>query len=129
MMTALPPAHVEDGGDDGSATKITSKAGSTTSLTDDNGTVPESDTGVWSRFKGFRPNPGASFNNEFWRLSKHQGWTQEERRQYRVEMFDADFTAHFGDDVGDLSMWQEFCRLCGIDPIPAAIPECIEVST
>jgi len=102
--------------------KATAETYSTGSLGDDD------DIGVWSRFKGFEPNPSARFNSEFWRLSKHQGWTREERRERRVELFDADFAAHFGNDTGDISTWRELCRLCSIDPIPASIPECIEVS-
>jgi hypothetical protein len=91
----------------------------------DNGGIRSSD--IWYQFEGFTPNPTASFNNEFWRLSRHMRWTPEERRKARIEIFDADWEAHIGSDLGNLAHWQEFCRLCSLDLIPDSIPECMEV--
>ncbi|RAR03830.1 hypothetical protein DDE82_004917 [Stemphylium lycopersici] len=81
---------------------------------------------IWDTFKGFSPKPHAKFNSEFHRLAVHMRWTGEERRLKRVEVFDADWESHMGSDLGDLEMWQEFCRLCGIDPVPDTITGCME---
>lgn len=116
----------------GSATTVldnaTSLSSNTTPTTSDPGSS-ESRTNhsVWAKFEGFVPDPTAKFNNEFHRLAKQQCWTLKEKREYRVEMFDADFQAHIGNEVGDLREWQKLCRLCSIDPVPVTIPECIEV--
>ncbi|KAF1841968.1 uncharacterized protein K460DRAFT_262127, partial [Cucurbitaria berberidis CBS 394.84] len=81
---------------------------------------------VWSRFEGFVPDHRASFNREFHRLAKHQGWGKEERRHFRVELFDADFAAHIGSEIFNLDHWKMLCRLCSIAPIPNDIPGCME---
>lgn len=82
---------------------------------------------IWSQFDGFVPKPKASFNREFWRLSKHMNWTREESRSHRIEIFDADWEAHIGSELDNLEHWQEFCRLCSMNPIPTTIPGCMEV--
>jgi hypothetical protein len=85
------------------------------------------DDDIWTRFKGFKPNPTSNFNIEFSRLARHQRWTRKERHIHRIEIFDADFQAHYGNDIGDIYKWQELCRLCSIDPVPKTIPACKEV--
>jgi hypothetical protein len=85
------------------------------------------DDNIWTRFKGFRPNPTANFNVEFSRLARHQRWTRTERHLHRIEIFDADSQAHYGNDVGDFYKRQELCRLCSISPILKTIPACMEV--
>jgi hypothetical protein len=35
-----------------------------------------------------------------------------------VEIFNVDWDAHMGKDLGDLGQWKKFCRLCSIDPGP-----------
>jgi hypothetical protein len=92
---------------------------SVTQTSSDDGGVRSSD--IWYQFEGFIPNPTSRFNNEFWRLSK------QERRKFRIEIFDADWEAHIGSELGNLAHWQEFCRLCSVVPIPNSIPECMEV--
>ncbi|KAI4627251.1 uncharacterized protein J4E87_003813 [Alternaria ethzedia] len=82
---------------------------------------------IWSQFDGFVPKPKASFNREFWRLSKHMNWTREESRSHRIEIFNADWEAHIGSELDNLEHWQEFCRLCSMNPIPTTIPGCMEV--
>lgn len=94
---------------------------------DGGGSVSDHGDKIWYQFKGFKPNPTNTFKVEFRRLSKHMGWTKEDRRLHRVKLFDADFEAHFGKDIGDLKQWQEFCRLCSIATVPDTIPECKEV--
>lgn len=54
-------------------------------------------------------------------------WSREERRDWRVKLFDADWEYHIGSDLGNLAGWQEFCGLCSIIPIPETIPGCMEV--
>lgn len=54
-------------------------------------------------------------------------WSREERREARIEIFDADWEAHMGSDLGSLARWQDFCRLCSLDIIPDSIPGCMEV--
>jgi hypothetical protein len=98
---------------------------SVTQTSSDDGGVRSSD--IWYQFEGFIPNPTSRFNNEFWRLSKHMRWEDEERRKFRIEIFDADWEAHIGSELGNLAHWQEFCRLCSVVPIPNSIPECMEV--
>jgi hypothetical protein len=121
-VALTPKIHPIDGED-----TITRSASATPTPTDDGDSISEHHGSVWSKFKSFEPNPDATFAEEFWRLSKHQRWTPAERRLRRVELFDADFESHFGKDVGSLPDWQEFCRLCSVDPIPDTIAECIEV--
>ncbi|KAF2852961.1 hypothetical protein T440DRAFT_477326 [Plenodomus tracheiphilus IPT5] len=79
---------------------------------------------VWGQFEGFLPNPHASFNDEFQRLAIHQGWNREERREHRLELFNADWEAHIGSDINNLKHWQELCRLCWIASIPDTIEDC-----
>ncbi|KAG9192030.1 hypothetical protein G6011_10764 [Alternaria panax] len=81
---------------------------------------------IWYQFEGFTPNPTASFNNEFWRLTKHMRWTLEERREQRVMIFDADWEEDIGNEFGNLAHWQEFCSLCSIDSIPDTMLDCME---
>jgi hypothetical protein len=101
---------------------------SATPAPSDNGGSVEKDN-IWYRFKGFIPDPEASFNCEFNRLARHMRgkWSPEERRDWRVELFDADWEYHIGSDLGNLAHWQELCRLCHITPIPETIPGCMEV--
>jgi hypothetical protein len=54
-------------------------------------------------------------------------WFREERRDWRVKLFDVDWEYYIGSDLGDLAAWQEFGRLCSIIPIPETIPGCMEV--
>jgi hypothetical protein len=84
---------------------------------------------IWATFKGFKPNPTAGFNCEFHRLARHMRskWSDEDRREWRVKLFDADWEYHIGSELGNLDHWQEFCRLCNIIPIPETIPGCMEV--
>ena len=103
-----------------------SSSSATPPPSDDGGSV-ESDK-IWSKFKGFKPKPRTTFNREFHRLAVHMRWNPEERRQHRVELFYADFTAHVGSNVYDLELWQDLCSLCTIDPVPDSIPGCMEVS-
>jgi hypothetical protein len=82
---------------------------------------------IWAQFDRFKPDPQASFNKEFHRLARYMRWTRQERRDWRVEIFDADWEAYMGSDLGDLGQWQTFCGLCNIDPVPETIPECMDV--
>jgi hypothetical protein len=109
-----------------------SNSNPTPAPSDDGGSVDgssiESDN-IWARFRGFTPDPTAGFNCEFSRLARHMRgkWLREERRDWRVKLFDADWEYYIGSDLGDLAAWQEFCRLCSIIPIPETIPGCMEV--
>jgi hypothetical protein len=82
---------------------------------------------VWHQFDGFMPDPSAPFSNEFWRLSRHMGWDEFDRRLHRIEIFNNDFEDHYGGDTGDPDTWQKLCSVCSIDPIPDTIPGCMEV--
>ena len=85
------------------------------------------DSSIWAQFKGFVPNHSARFNTEFHRLTKHMGWNKEDRREFRIMIFDADWEARIGSDLGNLAKWQEFCRLCCVEQIPDTITGCMEV--
>jgi hypothetical protein len=100
---------------------------STTAASDDSSAISEIADSVWHQFKGFKPNPTATFNVEFWRLSKHQGWNPKERRYRRIELFDADFEAHYGKEISDINKWHDLCRICSIILVPDTIPDCIDV--
>lgn len=91
------------------------------------GSASNHGSNIWFKFDGFEPDHGASFNEEFRRLCRHMKWDKDERHLHRAELFEADFESHYGKDVGDIKKWQEFCRLCSIDPIPETITECVEV--
>lgn len=129
--------------DSASATSATPPASDSASSTlSHRGHVVASDTGssvnsdssycgkisqVWAAFDGFVHVPSAPFNYNFRRLAKHQGWGKEERREYRVKLFSAEWEAQFGSDVKNLKVWQNFCFLCHVEPIPATVQECVTV--
>ncbi|KAI4692921.1 uncharacterized protein J4E88_001291 [Alternaria novae-zelandiae] len=121
---SLSTSHEADANavpDDATGTSVSNA----TPTPSDSGGVRASD--IWYQFEGFFPDHTASFNNEFWRFCKHMRWSREERREARIEIFDADWEAHMGSDLGSLARWQDFCRLCSLDIIPDSIPGCMEV--
>ncbi|KAH9871760.1 hypothetical protein J1614_006016 [Plenodomus biglobosus] len=79
---------------------------------------------VWNQYKGFTPNPRATFNNEFCRLARHQRWDREQRRSQHLRLFNADWEAHIGSATNDINIWQDLCRLCWIAPLPPTIEQC-----
>jgi hypothetical protein len=119
------PESVPDLSSSGQANENPSSSIAMPATNDDDGSV--NTFSIWNQFDGFNPDPQATFNKEFRRLAHYMRWTRQERREWRLEIFDADWDAHMGRDLGDLSQWQKFCRLCSIDPVPETIPECINV--
>lgn len=85
----------------------------------------------FSRFAadGFVPNPNASFKNEFSRLAKDMGWSDNtlEYGHHRLLAYQAEFNVNYGSS-DKLQGWQDLCRDVGITPIPTSIKQCKKVS-
>ncbi|KAI0571439.1 hypothetical protein Alg130_10884 [Pyrenophora tritici-repentis] len=78
----------------------------------------------WRHFKGFTPESDKSFSEEFSRLAQRCKWDKEDRKKYRILLFDPEFDGH-SNDASSLESWQLLCRLCSINPVPDSIPKCM----
>jgi hypothetical protein len=83
----------------------------------------------WYQFVGFVPEPSATFDSEFARLAKHQGWHANPTRKHRNEALLAELVFHFGDlSSENPSQVQALCKLLRIKDIPSSNKQCRIVS-
>lgn len=77
---------------------------------------------------GFVSNPNASFKNEFSRLAKDMGWSDNtlEYGHHQLLAYQAEFNANYGSS-DKLQGWQDLCRDVGIAPVPTSIKQCKKV--
>jgi hypothetical protein len=96
---------------------------------DDSGPDLPKASPYWYQFVGFVPEPRATFDSEFARLAKHQGWHENPTRKHRNKALLAELVFHFGDLSSDkLSQVQALCKLFRIKDIPSSITQCRIVS-
>jgi hypothetical protein len=80
----------------------------------------------WYQFVGFVPEPSATFDSEFARLAKHQGWHANPTRKHRNKALLDELVFHFGSK--ELDQMQALCKLIHIQDIPPSITQCRSVS-
>ncbi|KAH3973261.1 hypothetical protein HBI26_188880 [Parastagonospora nodorum] len=88
---------------------------------------PPSPSPFWLQFPGFDPAPTSPFKQEFARLSKHQKWTQTERREQQVKALAAEIAHHYGTHLNKLDRWQQLCEDVGIDVAPKSVTQCRKI--
>jgi hypothetical protein len=79
--------------------------------------------------RGYKPDPSVGFEEEFERLSLHEGWLPcdpERVRQWRSAL-EGELASQFG-AADKLTSWQTLCMELGIDPPPTSITQCKKVS-
>ena len=79
---------------------------------------------------GFTPDAASTLEDDFDRLSLHQGWVRgdpERVKQWRTAV-ESELESQFG-NVDKLESWQALCKELGIDPPPTSITQCKKVSS
>jgi hypothetical protein len=77
---------------------------------------------------GFVPDPLATFDGEFERLSLLMGWERKrkrdehdsERTRHLHRASESEFATHCG-TVDDLTSWQALCGMLAVEPVPSTI--------
>jgi hypothetical protein len=82
-----------------------------------------------ARYPGFQPDNTETLDEEFNRLSIHNGWSKKSKKhsKRRAEFYAAEFAAYYGTDGTKLQGWQALCEEVGIVPAPLSITQCKKV--
>lgn len=81
----------------------------------------------WYQFKGFEPQPAATFKDEFARLAQQQKWGKKTKKKRRAEALTSEITFHHGTSLHKLDRWRELCEEMGVEEVPNSITKCKQV--
>jgi len=83
---------------------------------------------AWYGWANFKPNPAATFKNDFQRLALIQGWSQEMKREQLIHLLSSEVTFHWDTDSDKLMQWKQLCKDMGIEDNLTTVTQCKKVS-
>lgn len=103
-----------------------------TKSTGTSGRVADKIDKFFTAYSEFDYDNSASFMEEFYRMCDFFGWRRDDpdrkdaHEKFRRAMVQ-EFNSLYGEDVDDLSSWQDLCKVVRISPVPNDIETCRKV--